>query len=124
MWITALIFLFLLKLRFPTGTSISGKITTRYSHHGLLLFRSVERITKKIIKLKSDISFLSCCKSYNVIPKFHHFRLCKLQDTNLYKSRQVILLDKEIKTQQLKLNSPFGNCQNIQQRLENVFFIF
>ena len=71
------VFLFLLKIRFPKETPISTIIERRYGRRTLSIFRKYERIRLKYQKCQCDLNFLMRCKSYNIVPKFLHFKLYK-----------------------------------------------
>lgn len=96
--IAALVFLFLFKLRFPSGTPISRIIENRYGRQGVLRFRRLDKISIKLKKNECDLQFLNLCKAYNTIPKFLNFKLYKrgLLNSKLYKKWQFKLLNTEI----------------------------
>ena len=64
-FICSLIFLFLIKIRFPKGISISEILTKRYGQQGLKIFRETEKVDFKLKKIKCDIEFLKTCISNN-----------------------------------------------------------
>ena len=86
--IISLIFLFILKLRFPRNKPLSETIIERYGRSTLQLFRKYESRCFKLKKSEADREFLVLCKSYNVVPKFMKFKLYKksLYSTPLYNS--------------------------------------
>ena len=96
----SLVFLFILKIKFPKETPISTIIQGRYGRRTLSDFRKYERIRQKYQKCICDIQFLVKCKSYNIIPKFLHFKLYKrkLLSSKLYREWQFKLLNIEIKS--------------------------
>ena len=105
-FITTLVLIFIIRLRFPKNRSIAQVINHRYGRPVLLLFRKYEKLYIKLRKLECDIEFLNQCKAYNVLPKFLHFKLYRknLQNSNLYRSWQFKLLNIEISSQK-KQNS-------------------
>ena len=74
-FISALVFLFILKLRFPKRKPINQVIYGRYGHRTLQQFRKLEKTHFKINKTKCDIYFLEHCQQYKVYPKFVQFKV-------------------------------------------------
>lgn len=100
MFATTLALLFILRLRFPRSTPISDTLRRRYGNDCLRIFRRYEQITKKFNKAELDISFLTSCIAYDLIPDFLQFKLYKksLTEGNLYKELQRKLLSDELNT--------------------------
>ena len=98
LYVATLVFLFLIKLRFPKNRPISRIIQDRYGRPVFLNFRKYEKLNLKLEKLKCDLNFLFHCKTFNVLPRFLHFKLYRkdLQSSQLYKSWQYKLLNIEI----------------------------
>ena len=119
MFVYALAFLFLLKLRFPLNQPILRIIARRYGPRILHIFRTYEQTSRKLCKAKLDLKFLKCCKTYNVFPNFIRFKLYKkcLHNTTLYKSWQEKLLN-------LEINEKTKCCTNLEvlneQQLSNL----
>ena len=92
------VFLFILKLRFPSNIPFTHIIRSRYHEVALTLYRLVERLDYKIKKIKLDLEFLNKCKVHGIIPKFLNFTLYKSKVTRTltYKSFQFKLLNYEI----------------------------
>ena len=104
------VILFLLKIRFPKQISIAQTIRNRYNHEILLTFRDLEHHDAKLGKVKLDLHFLNCCKTFGVFPKFLCFKLYRktLYNTELYNRWRTKLLDQEIfhqTQQQTKLSN-------------------
>ena len=110
-YILSIVFIFLLRLRFPRNQPIIQVIERRYGRRLVILYRKYERLCKKFNKCQCDISFLKICKSYNIVPKFLRFKLYKrnLYDSKLYKQYQFKLLQSELNSKQ-KLSRTL-NCQ-------------
>ena len=102
-----LVFLFILKLRFPASVPISHTIRGRYGPAVLTTYRRYETNYKKLEKAKLDLHFLNACIRCECIPKFLKFKLYKhsLQNTSLYRSWQKKLLQLEIEDKQNTLNN-------------------
>ena len=103
--IQALVFLFLIRLRFPRNSSIADILVRRYGHPVLKLYRSVERLDYKIRKLKCDVDFLLSCQQQDLIPNFLRFKLYNryLHHTRLYRNCQRQFLGKELASKQRSL---------------------
>ena len=93
------VFIFILKLRFPKGKSISTVLTNRYGRESLATYRKLEKYHFRLHKVKLDIEFLQTCKALCIIPKFLMFKTYKsnIMSTNVYKSFQFKLLNLELK---------------------------
>ena len=120
--ISALIILFILKLRFPKGKSISEILVKRYGRQGLLLFRNCEKFDFKLRKIKCDIEFLTTCIEHNLRPTFVNFKLYndKLERSPLYSSFQRKLLENELKEKRSqervirrKLNTSLASLERV-----------
>ena len=107
MFITTLVLLFLIRLRFPKGKSICDIITSRYGRPTLQCFRDAERNYFRARKLELDVLFLNTCKDYEVIPKFIKFKVYNrnFHNTRTYRSWQFKILDLEISSQNKKLKN-------------------
>ena len=88
MWMKtlAIIWLFILRLRFPTSSSIAEIIRIRYGNEIVKLMRKFESQDFKIRKIKLDIRFLQSCLEENLIPTFLDFRTANrnLPDSEAY----------------------------------------
>ena len=117
-----LVLLFIFKIRFPRNKPINNVIVTRYGQDGLSTFRKYESINRKLMKAEEDLHFLRCCKSYNVFPKFIHFKLYRadLQTTNDYKEYQEKLLDNEIREKIKLIDLHNQNLNTEKSRLRDL----
>ena len=71
--VITLVFLFLVRCRFPTQFYIISTLQKRY---GVNLVKSVRKLEKSDFKHKKaylDLEFLRACKKNNVIPNFLRF---------------------------------------------------
>ena len=96
--IVALVFLFLVRCRFPAKKSIIDILRKRYGEN---LVKNVKKLEKLDFKLKEatlDLEFLQSCKKQNVIPKFLKFKVANKQllTSNVYNICQKKLLNQEI----------------------------
>ena len=66
----ALVFMFLVRLRFPSRLSLLQVIRNRYGDTIVKLVRKFEKVVFKHRKAALDLNFLQTCQSFNVIPKF------------------------------------------------------
>ena len=98
-YVTTIVLLFILRIRFPRNRPISVNIANRYGEQTLRKFRALEKTWSQHDKIEHDLQFLEACSNYEVIPKFLRIKLYKrtLQNTPLCKSFQNKLLLNEIK---------------------------
>ena len=96
MKVAAIVFLFLIRLRFPQSKSLSQIIRTRY---GDKINEIIKKTDYRLRKAELDLEFLVKCRDNNVIPKFLNFRLAKtsLRFSLAYVHCQSNLLLEEIK---------------------------
>ena len=73
--VIALVFIFIARLRFPSGLSIFEVLHNRYPTDLVKNVRKLEKIDYKYRKLQLDLDFLQTCQHSNVIPKFLRFKL-------------------------------------------------
>ena len=105
MRVATLVFLFLIRLRFPTSKSISNIIKERYGCEILKLIRRFEKIDLKFNKATLDLDFLYYCHN-NLTPTFLKFKLPykKLANSDVYKPCQPKLLTAEIEEKKRVIN--------------------
>ena len=70
-----LVYLFLIRLRFPQNSSVAYVLRRRYGEPVLNQYRALERIDYKVKKIECDIDFLSSCQQQDLIPNFLQFKL-------------------------------------------------
>ena len=70
MKVTAIVFLFLIRLRFPQSKSLSHIIRRRYGDNIIKRLRKFEKIDYRLRKAELNLEFLVKCRDDNVIPKF------------------------------------------------------
>ena len=127
--VTALVFTFLLRLKFPSNVSIVHVISKRYGSDTLALFRKCEKLFLRKCKLISDIDFLIQCRANNVIPKFLHFQTSNryLRNSAAYIKAQERFLNTEIKRHQSDLRQIVKqfkfHTQSLQNGVSNLDFV-
>ena len=116
------VFIFLIRLRFPRGTSIIQVIERRYGRSTVNIYRKYERLNKKFDKCKCDIAFLMKCKAFNIVPKFLNFKLYKsnLYNSKFYKKCQFKLLQNELNTKNKLLKDLDKRVLSEKERLKSV----
>ena len=94
-----LVFLFIIRLRFPRSQSIADVIRKRYGDRALRNVRKFQRLDYQVRKCQVDIEFLNTCYKHNDIPNFLQFRLTNktLKDSLTYSICQQLLLSEEIR---------------------------
>ena len=98
MKVFGLVFLFIIRLRFPRSQSIADIIRKRYGNRALKNVRKFERLDYQVRKCQLDIEFLNICHKYNVLANFLQFCVTNktLKDSETYSRCQQLLLNEEI----------------------------
>ena len=94
-----LVFLFLIRLRFPSRKSMAESIRKRYGSDTVKQLRKFEKLDYKVRKNKCNLDFLKLCQENSLTPKFLNFKLANrnLRYSNSSKQCQSSLLKEEIK---------------------------
>ena len=79
MFALTLVFLFIIRLRFPASRSIADVISTRYGRGTLRLIRRYESTDLKYKKCELDIEFLNNCVKNELFPTFVRFKVANAQ---------------------------------------------
>ena len=74
-YVAALVFLFIIRTRFPVKKSIAEIIRGRYNDETLHKLRHFEKLDFKLRKVKLDTEFLDKCFKQGISPKFLHFKV-------------------------------------------------
>ena len=114
-----LVFMFIIRLRFPKSSSLIEVIRKRYGEGVVKLVRAFEKCNFKCLKLQLDIDFLVICQQHKVIPKFLQFRIanCNLRRTSTYQHCQIRLLNEEIKIKKKNLKSLEKEFTSLKRKL-------
>ena len=98
--IIGLVFLFIIRIRFPRGKSIADIIKNRYGEAYVKKIRRFEKCDFKLRKSHLDLRFLLDCENNGVVPKFLRFKLANrhLKSSRAYKKCQIRLLEEEIRS--------------------------
>ena len=97
--------IFILRLRFPPGSSIATILNNRYKNGSLEAFRKFQRLEMKLGKAKLDLEFLKNFKKRLVIPKFLRFKVAnrRLRNSSAYRQCQNKLLQDEIASKHARI---------------------
>ena len=97
--VLTLVFLFLIRLRFPSRKFIAEIIRKRYGRDTVKQLRKFEKLDCKVRKSRGDLEFLKLCQDNGLTPKFLNFKLANrnLRYSNSYKHCQSLLLKEEIR---------------------------
>ena len=117
-----LVFLFLIRLRFPAHKSLFQITRERYGPHTVGLLRKLEKNSRLLDKARLDEDFLKRCLDQQVIPKFLRFKLYRqnLRNTQIYKEFQRQLLEKEILNKQVHIRKLKEVVCQLENRLKNI----
>ena len=93
--VTTFIILFLIILRFPKHLSFNDVLNRRYGNTCIGMYRRLEKLHYKFIKIKLDLEFLDKC---NIIPKSLYFKVHNpnIRNSKSYQLCQFKLLNLEI----------------------------
>ena len=92
--VLSLVFLFILRLRFPSDKSIANVVGSCYNDKIVKLTRRFEQLDFKIRKNEADLDFLQLCQQNNLIPKFLNFKVAssslRFSRTQKHSQRQLL----------------------------------
>ena len=90
----ALIFLFLIRLRFPHSESVAEVIRKRYGQNTVEKLRKLEKLDYRLRKDQIDLEFLVNCSNHSVVRKLLNFHVAtkSLKSTKTYQQCQLSLL--------------------------------
>ena len=99
MRVATLVFLFLIRLHFPTSKSIPSIIKERFGREILKRVRKFAKVDFKFEKATLDLDFLYYCGNNNLIPTFLKFKLPNkmLANSDVYKLCQQKLNQQKLK---------------------------
>ena len=122
----ALVFLFIVRLRFPSNYSIAKNVRRRYGDSVLISIRKFEKLDFRIRKALLDLNFLETCSSNDVIPNFLNFKTTnnKLKDSASYEECQKLLLREEILNKRTHLDKLKTEFKAVKKGLHDVMSIF
>lgn len=126
MYITSLVLLFILRLRFPVNKSLFSIIRHRYGNDVVDSIRKFERTDFRTRKTELDLKFLSHCKDHDLFPHFLQFRLANrhLKDSGAYLACKQRLLNEEIRLKRCALRRSEGQMENVRTNLQNLLSCF
>ena len=119
--VVSLVFIFITRLRFPSGLSIVEVLRKRYGTDLVKNVRKLEKIDYKYRKLQLDLDFLQSCQHSNVIPKFLRFKLANrnLRSSPAYNTCQKRLLKEEINIKKNKIKQYLLELNNVKKELQS-----
>ena len=123
--IIGLVYLFIIRIRFPRGKSIADIIRNRYDQAFVKIIRRFEKCDFKFRKCYLDLRFLLDCKKNGVIPKFLRFKLANrhLNNSHVYRKCQLRLLEEEIKSKRKRINTLENDTQRVKEELQRTFSV-
>ena len=116
-----LVYLFLVRCRFPSSSSVPDIVRGRYGDQVLSKIRKYEKLDYKVEKSKLDITFLEVCMEHDVMPTFIQFRTANknLRKSESYSTCQRILLTQERDNKKLKQNEDMQALETIKSELRD-----
>ena len=123
--IIALVFLFIILIRFPRGKSIADIIRNRYGEDFVKEIQRLDKCDFKLRKCHLDLRFLLDFKKNGVIPKFLRFKLANrhLKNSHVYKKCQIRLLEEEIKSKRKRINNLEKDTQRVKEELQRTLSV-
>ena len=97
--VLSLVFLFIVRLRFPSEKSVAEVIRKRYNDNVVKQICKFKKLDYKIRKNEADLEFLTSCQHNQLTPKFLNFKVAgsNLRYSKTYRQCQLQLLKQEIK---------------------------
>ena len=122
----ALVFLFVIRLRFPTGVAVSEIIRKRYNDDVLKRIRQYEKLDYKLRKAELDLNFLNVCQERSLTPKFLQFRVANqhLRNSAAYDQCSRLLLQEEIKRKKSTIRNCKKECERLKTELQSTLSHF
>ena len=124
--VAAIVFLFLIRLRYPYSNSFSQIVRRRYGDKIIKRLRKFENIDYRLQEAELDLEFLVKYWDINLIPKFLNFRLANrsLRFSLTYAHCQSNLLLEEIRLKKSNvrvLRKEFDNLRSsLQQQINSI----
>ena len=121
-----LVFIFLIRLRFPADKSIADVLRGRYGNPALNLYRRLEKLDFRKRKTECDVNYLTTCVQHDLIPRFVHFKPYKRQLTHsrLYRSCQRRFVDLELRNKRSDLRQVTDKFNNVYNELKQIVYGF
>jgi hypothetical protein len=106
-----------------SSNSITDIIRKRFGITALKIYRKLQNTSKRGIKCKLDIEFLTKCKTYNVLPNFTKFKLYRseIEKTHQYRKWRLKLLNNEIKSKVKRLKELNRITEETRNNLDSIF---
>ena len=123
--IIGLVFLLMIRIRFPRGKSIADIIRNRYGEAQVKKIQRFEKRDFKLGKCHLDLKFLLDCKNNGVIPKFLRFKLANrhLKNFHVYKKCPIRLLEEKTKSKRKRINTLEKATQRVKEELQRTLSV-
>ena len=119
--VLSLVFLFIVRLRFPSHKSIANVRRSRYNDEIVKQIWRFEKLDFKIGKNEADLDFLQSSQQKNLIPKLLNFKVASssLRFSRTYKQCQRQLLKQEIKEKESIISKQKKEFTALQKLIKN-----
>ena len=96
--ILTMVFLFIIRTRFPKTKSLIDVIRIRYDSNVVKFLRKFEKLDYRLRKINADIDFLNNCLENELCPTFLRFKMSsnRLQNSETYQRSTSLFLHEEI----------------------------
>ena len=114
-----LVFMFLIRLRFPKNLSLIQVIHKRYGNTVVKLVRRFDKLDFKYRKAALDSQFLKTCQEFKVNPKFLQFRVSNdsLRQSQTYQTCKKRFLPEEIRIKKKNLKTLVRELSTVKEEL-------
>ena len=121
-YVISIVFLFIIRCRFPSSKSLSDIIRFRYGNHVLKIVRKFEKLDYRVRKIICDISFLQTCKDNDLCPTFLRYKMSskRLQNSKAYKQSQQLFLQEEISFKALEKEKVTNDLKKLESDLKSI----
>ena len=121
-YVISIVFLLIIRCRFPSSKSLSDIIRLRYGNHVLKIVRKFEKLDYRVRKIICDISFLQTCKDNDLCPTFLRYKMSskRLQNSEAYKQSQQLFLQEEISFKALEKEKVTNDLKKLESDLKSI----
>ena len=123
--IIGLVFLFTIRIKFPTRKLVEDIIRNRYEEAYIVKISKIEKCDFKLVKCHFHLRFSLKYKKNNAIRKFLRFKLASRQSKNshVYKTCKIRLLEEEFKSKRKRIKTLEKHTQRVKEELQRTFFV-
>ena len=120
--IFTIVFLFIIRTRFPRTKSLIDVIRFRYGNNVVKFIRKFEKLDYRLRKINVDIDFLNSCLENDLCPTFLGFKMSsnRLQNSESYQRSTSLFLHEELTFKSIEREKIIREMQKITSDLRMV----